>query len=144
VIKGPRSRALSDNTFCKLGMRAVQGRRSHRCVRPRNARNASGVVDYRRAAPFRALAREVGESAAALAHRHALSMPGVATIILRVKDRMEFSVATGFAAVAGKAEAAPVSDSLLPPNSCGPPYCDRHGLRAAAASSDDQAPQLYA
>ena len=70
-------------------MRAVQGRRSHRCVRPRNARNASGVVDYRRAAPFRALAREVGESAAAPAHRYALSIPGVATVILGVKNRTE-------------------------------------------------------
>jgi hypothetical protein len=41
------------------------------------------VVGYRRAAPFRALAREVGESAAAL------SMPGVVNIILRVKNRVE-------------------------------------------------------
>jgi len=47
------------------------------------------VVGYRRAAPFRALAREVGESAAALAHRYALSMPGVVNIILRVKNRVE-------------------------------------------------------
>jgi aryl-alcohol dehydrogenase-like predicted oxidoreductase len=39
--------------------------------------------------PELALAREVGESAAALAHRYALFMPGVATIILRVKNRVE-------------------------------------------------------
>jgi aryl-alcohol dehydrogenase-like predicted oxidoreductase len=38
---------------------------------------------------FRALAREVGESGAALAHRYALSMPGVATVILRIKNRVE-------------------------------------------------------
>jgi aryl-alcohol dehydrogenase-like predicted oxidoreductase len=38
---------------------------------------------------FRALAREVGESAAALAHRYALSIPGVATVILGVKNRAE-------------------------------------------------------
>ncbi len=47
------------------------------------------MVDYRRVAPFRALAREVGESAAALAHRYALSIPGVATIVLGVKNRAE-------------------------------------------------------
>ncbi len=47
------------------------------------------MVDYRRAAPFRALAREVVESAAALAHRYALSIPGVATVILGVKNRTE-------------------------------------------------------
>ena len=47
------------------------------------------MVDYRRATPFRALATEVGESAAALAHRYALSIPGVATVILGVKNRAE-------------------------------------------------------
>jgi aryl-alcohol dehydrogenase-like predicted oxidoreductase len=48
------------------------------------------MVDYWRAAPFRALAKEVGESAAAMAHRYALSIPGVATIVLGVKNRAEF------------------------------------------------------
>jgi aryl-alcohol dehydrogenase-like predicted oxidoreductase len=47
------------------------------------------MVDYRRAAPFRALAAEVHESAAALAHRYALSVPGVATVVLGVKNRAE-------------------------------------------------------
>ncbi len=47
------------------------------------------MADYRRAAPFRALAKEVGESAALLAHRYALSIPGVATVILGVKNRAE-------------------------------------------------------
>jgi aryl-alcohol dehydrogenase-like predicted oxidoreductase len=47
------------------------------------------MADYRRAAPFRALAKEVGESTAALAHRYALSIPGVATVILGVKNREE-------------------------------------------------------
>jgi aryl-alcohol dehydrogenase-like predicted oxidoreductase len=47
------------------------------------------MVDYRRAAPFRALARELGESPAALAHRYALSIPGVATVVLGVKNRSE-------------------------------------------------------
>ena len=47
------------------------------------------MVDYRRAAAFRSLAKEVGESAAALAHRYALSVPGVATVVLGVKNRAE-------------------------------------------------------
>jgi aryl-alcohol dehydrogenase-like predicted oxidoreductase len=47
------------------------------------------MADYRRAASFRALAREIGESAAALAHRYALSIPNVATVILGVKNRTE-------------------------------------------------------
>jgi len=47
------------------------------------------MVDYRRAAPFRALAKEVGESPATLAHRYALSIPGVATVVLGVKNRSE-------------------------------------------------------
>lgn len=47
------------------------------------------VGDFRRAAPLRALARELGESTASLAHRYALSMPGVDTIVLGVKNRAE-------------------------------------------------------
>jgi aryl-alcohol dehydrogenase-like predicted oxidoreductase len=47
------------------------------------------MVDFRWAAPFRALAREIGESPAALAHRYALSMAGISTVILGVKNRTE-------------------------------------------------------
>jgi len=45
--------------------------------------------DYQRSAPFRALARELGESPASLAHRYALSMAGVATVVLGVKNCTE-------------------------------------------------------
>ena len=48
-------------------------------------------ADFRRAAPFRAIARELGESPAALAHRYALTMEGVATVILGVKNRAELA-----------------------------------------------------
>jgi len=34
------------------------------------------MLDYQRSAPFRALAKEIGELAASLAHRYALSMEG--------------------------------------------------------------------
>jgi len=47
------------------------------------------MKDYRRAAPLRDLARELGETTASLAHRYALSMPGVDTIVLGVKNRSE-------------------------------------------------------
>ncbi len=45
--------------------------------------------DFERAAGFRALAAEWGVSAAFLAHRYALSMPGVSTVVLGVKNREE-------------------------------------------------------
>jgi aryl-alcohol dehydrogenase-like predicted oxidoreductase len=46
-------------------------------------------LDYQRSAPFRTLAQEIGESPASLAHRYALSMAGVATVVLGVKNRTE-------------------------------------------------------
>lgn len=47
--------------------------------------------DHVRAEPFRKLAADLGESPAALAHRYALSVPGVATVILGVKNRAELA-----------------------------------------------------
>jgi aryl-alcohol dehydrogenase-like predicted oxidoreductase len=47
------------------------------------------VADFDRATPLRGLARELGESTASLAHRYALSMHGVDTVVLGVKDRAE-------------------------------------------------------
>ncbi|MDG4828216.1 aldo/keto reductase [Solwaraspora sp. WMMD1047] len=47
------------------------------------------TVDFRRAAPLRELARGYGESPSSLAHRYALSMPGVDTLVLGVKNRVE-------------------------------------------------------
>jgi aryl-alcohol dehydrogenase-like predicted oxidoreductase len=47
------------------------------------------MVDFRRAGPFRALARGIGESQASLAHRYALSMRGISTVVLGVKNRSE-------------------------------------------------------
>ena len=47
------------------------------------------AADYRRSGPFRDLARELGESPASLAHRYSLSMNGVSTVVLGVKNRRE-------------------------------------------------------
>ena len=44
-----------------------------------------------RAAPFRLIAADMGVSAAQLAHRYALSMPGVETVVLGVKNRQELA-----------------------------------------------------
>ena len=44
---------------------------------------------FDRAAPFRALAAELGQSPAYLAHRYALALPGVSTVTLGVKNRAE-------------------------------------------------------
>jgi aryl-alcohol dehydrogenase-like predicted oxidoreductase len=56
--------------------------------------------DLRRAAGFRALARERGETPSLLAYRYALAQPGIATLVLGAKNRDE--LAEGLAA-----EAAP-------------------------------------
>ena len=49
------------------------------------------VVDWHRAAPFRTLCGEWGEDPALVAHRYALSMPGVDTVVLGVKNREELA-----------------------------------------------------
>jgi aryl-alcohol dehydrogenase-like predicted oxidoreductase len=49
------------------------------------------VRDYEKAAPFRALVRELGEDPAIVAHRYALGMSGVDTLVLGVKNRAELS-----------------------------------------------------
>ena len=48
-------------------------------------------VDFERAAPFRQVAAELGASAAALAHRYALAIDGVDTVVLGVKNRSELA-----------------------------------------------------
>jgi aryl-alcohol dehydrogenase-like predicted oxidoreductase len=48
-------------------------------------------AEFERAAGFRRLAADLGESAASLAHRYTLSIPGVATVALGVKNSTEFT-----------------------------------------------------
>jgi aryl-alcohol dehydrogenase-like predicted oxidoreductase len=72
-----------------MGIRAVQaGALTDGLDRDLSADDPT-AVDFRRAAPFRTLARELGEPAASLAHRYALSMPGVDTVVLGIKNRTE-------------------------------------------------------
>jgi aryl-alcohol dehydrogenase-like predicted oxidoreductase len=49
------------------------------------------ALDFGRAAPVRDLARSLGLSTAALAHRYALTMPGVDSVVLGVKNRTELA-----------------------------------------------------
>jgi len=65
------------------------------------------VRDYNAAAAYRALAAELGLSAAALGHRYALSMPGVDTVVLGVKNRKEL------AECVAAAEAGPLSAEIM-------------------------------
>ncbi len=72
-----------------MGIRAVQGGAlTDAFDRPMPEENPNWA-DYQRAAPFRAIAAEVGRSPAFLAHQYALSLPGVATVVLGVKNRTE-------------------------------------------------------
>ena len=49
------------------------------------------AVDYRRAAPFRAMCAELAVDPALVAHRYALDMEGVDTVVLGVKNRAELA-----------------------------------------------------
>ena len=55
------------------------------------AANSAEQIELGRAAPFRLIAAEMGISPAQLAHQYALSMPGVETLVLGVKNREELA-----------------------------------------------------
>ena len=77
-----------DITFI-MGIRAVQaGALTSKLDRFKPAADPE-MLDFQSAAPFRILAKEVGQSPAFLAHQYALSMEGPATIVLGVKSRDE-------------------------------------------------------
>ena len=72
-----------------MGIRAVQAGALTAALDRELPDDHPEVLDFGRAAPFRDLAQELGESPASLAHRYALSMAGVATVVLGVKNRAE-------------------------------------------------------
>ena len=72
-----------------MGIRAVQaGALTAAIDRPLKGSHPE-AADYRRAGPFRALCAELGLDPALLAHRYALDMAGVDTVVLGVKNRAE-------------------------------------------------------
>jgi len=74
-----------------LGIRAVQAGALTDAMDRELPADDRDQLDFERAAPFRILARELGESPAALAHRYALSMPDVGSVVLGVKNRTELA-----------------------------------------------------
>lgn len=74
-----------------MGIRAVQAgaltARIDRSLKPSHPEQ----IDWERAAPWRVLCAELGEDPAVLAHRYALDMAGVDTVILGVKNRTELA-----------------------------------------------------
>ena len=72
-----------------MGIRAVQAGALTDALDRSLPEGHTELRDFARAAPFRDIAAEVGQSAACLAHRYALSMEGVSTVVLGVKNREE-------------------------------------------------------
>ncbi|MGI9422042.1 MAG: aldo/keto reductase [Hyphomicrobiaceae bacterium] len=72
-----------------LGIRPVQGGALTDGVDRELPSDHGVVTDFNRAAKFRALARELGTTAATLAHRYALTMDNVETVVLGCKNRAE-------------------------------------------------------
>ncbi|MBA3812156.1 MAG: aldo/keto reductase [Caulobacteraceae bacterium] len=72
-----------------MGIRAVQAGALTDALDRAVKESHPEAADYRRAAPFRELAAELGVDPALLAHRYALSMSGVDTVVLGVKNRAE-------------------------------------------------------
>lgn len=91
----PRPRALIAAAAARgvgvMGIRAVQAGALTDAIDRELPPDHAEMADFQRAAPFRALARELGESPASLAHRYALGMEGVSTVILGVKNRAELA-----------------------------------------------------
>lgn len=86
-------RTAKNNDVGVMGIRAVQaGALTAAIDRPLGADHPD-AKDYAKAAPYRALAAELGQDSADLAHRYALSMEGVDTVVLGVKNRAELQAA---------------------------------------------------
>jgi aryl-alcohol dehydrogenase-like predicted oxidoreductase len=110
-MAGPRPRdiiaAAHEAGVGVMGIRAVQaGALTAAFDRDMPADSPDGR-DYALAAPFRELCATWGEDPAIVAHRYALHLDGVDTLILGVKDRAELRAAVAFEA-AGPLDAAQV------------------------------------
>ncbi|GAA2610441.1 aldo/keto reductase [Paractinoplanes durhamensis] len=84
-------RAANDNGVAVVGIRAVAAGSLTSALDRDLPPEHPAAVDFARAEPFRKLAAEMGETPASLAHRYALSVPGVATVVLGVKNRAELA-----------------------------------------------------
>ncbi|HEX7776559.1 MAG TPA: aldo/keto reductase [Parvibaculum sp.] len=82
-------RTAKNNGVGVMGIRAVQAGALTAGIDRPLAADDPDQLDYVKAAPFRALCKELGEDPALLAHRYALGMEGVDTVVLGVKNRRE-------------------------------------------------------
>ena len=91
-----------------MGIRAVQaGALTSGVDRPLSQRSPD-KTDFDRAAAFRALCASWGDEPAVVAHRYALGMPNIDTVVLGVKNRAELAQCLG-AEAAGAMEPAQVA-----------------------------------
>ena len=72
-----------------LGIRAVQAGALTNAIDRNTSANHPETRDFARAAPYRELCRAWGQDPALIAHRYALGIDGVDTLILGVKNRAE-------------------------------------------------------
>ncbi len=89
-----------------MGIRAVQAGALTAAIDRPLPDDHPEMLDYARAAGFRALCAELGEDPAAIAHRYALSL-NIDTLVLGVKNRQEL------AACVAAAEAGPLPPELI-------------------------------
>jgi len=90
-----------------MGIRAVQAGALTAAIDRALPADHAEVRDYARAAGFRRLCTELGQNPAVLAHRYALSIPGVDTLVLGVKNRQELAESVA------AAEAGPLPAELI-------------------------------
>lgn len=74
-----------------MGIRAVQAGALTAAVDRELHPKSAELADYVRSQPYRALCAEIGEDPAMIAHRYALGMDGVDTVVLGVKNRTELA-----------------------------------------------------
>ncbi|MFN3230996.1 MAG: aldo/keto reductase [Alphaproteobacteria bacterium] len=74
-----------------MGIRAVAAGSLTKAIDRDLPDDEATVVDYHKAARYRALCSELGEDPAIMAYRYALAMDGVDTVVLGVKNRAELA-----------------------------------------------------
>jgi aryl-alcohol dehydrogenase-like predicted oxidoreductase len=90
IIAAARSRGVG-----VMGIRAVQAGALTAAIDRNLSPNHPESKDYVLATPFRVVCDELGSDPAAVAHRYALTMAGVDTVILGVKNRAELADCLG-------------------------------------------------
>ena len=98
--------AARANGIGVMGLRAVQAGALTAAIDRDLPADHPEVLDFARAAPFRAICAELGENPAVIAHRYALGLP-IDTLVLGVKNRQEL------AECVAAAEAGPLPADLV-------------------------------